>query len=158
MERTLTCCFTGHRILPKEKLDAIEKRLSEVIDGLIRQNCTRFLCGGAVGFDLFAAELVIQKKRTVPQLELVMVLPCKDQHKNWNTEDKRRYQSILGKAGEVFYVCEEYCTGCMHLRNKQMVKQSDVCVAYFTRGGGTGHTVDCAREKGIEVINIAHML
>lgn len=158
MEKTLTCCFTGHRALPKGKMDEIRTRLSESIDEMIQKEYTCFISGGAVGFDLLAAELVVEKKKLIPKLRLRLVLPCKNQDKGWSRREKTRYEAVLENADDVVFVCEEYCTGCMHLRNREMVRQSDACIAYFSHGGGTGHTIGCAREKGIEIINLAHIL
>lgn len=157
-EISQTCCFTGHRILPAEKLDAIKARLSETVEGLIENGYTCFVSGGALGFDLLAAEIVLEKKRNHPHIKLGMALPCHDQHKKWGLRDRKRYENILALADEVTYVCQEYCTGCMHLRNKFMVNHSSFCIAYFTGGGGTEYTVNYAREKDINVINLAYIL
>ena len=44
-----TCCFTGHRTLPKEKLPEIIRRLETVIEELIQQGVIYYGCGGATG-------------------------------------------------------------------------------------------------------------
>ena len=51
----LTCCFTGHRLLPKDRLDEITLRLSRQVDEMIAQGVCRFISGGALGFDQLAA-------------------------------------------------------------------------------------------------------
>lgn len=41
-------------------------------------------------------------------------------------------------------------------KNRHLVDNSSVCVAYLTRsGGGTAYTVEYAKKHGLKVINIA---
>ena len=61
--REKSCCFTGHRLLAKKKIEQIEKRLHEEIDRLINEGITDFISGGALGFNQIAASVVISKKQ-----------------------------------------------------------------------------------------------
>lgn len=46
--------------------------------------------------------------------------------------------------------------GCMHKRNRHLVDNSSACISYLTENkGGTFYTVNYAKSKGVEVINIA---
>ena len=157
--RGFACCFTGHRGIPRDDEERIRKVLEEEIRKLIGGGYTDFWSGGAVGFDTLAAETVLKLKKEFSEIRLMLALPCKDQHKRWPSDDKCKYDRILRAAYEVVYLCETYCTGCMHLRNKYLVDHSSVCIAYKrSSGGGTEYTVNYAREEGVEVINIAYML
>ncbi|MGD0856010.1 MAG: hypothetical protein ABSA18_09440 [Dehalococcoidia bacterium] len=60
--KSMTCCFSGHRKLPKDKIEQIVKRLDREIDSLISQGVTDFVSGGTLGFDQIAASLIIAKK------------------------------------------------------------------------------------------------
>ena len=154
-----TCCFSGHRILPRESIEAIRKELSIVVDEYIKKGYNQFVSGGALGFDLMAARLVAEKRKSNSGIRLVMILPCRDQHIKWSRRDRMEYEEILALADDVEYVCESYCTGCMHLRNKVMVDNSQVLISYITDyRGGTAYTVGYATEKEKEIINIAHRL
>lgn len=158
-EKTNRCCFSGHRDLPYASKEKIEDILCKVICDLAGKGYTQFVSGGARGFDLLAAEVVLKKKRDMANLKLIMALPCRDQNLKWSWADKRRYEKVLGAADEIVYVTEKYCTGCMQLRNKFMVENSSICIAYKTkRSGGTAHTVDNAKEKGLAIINISELL
>ncbi len=155
----MTCCFSGHRVLPREDIERIRKELSVVIDEYIKKGYTRFVSGGALGFDLLAARLVVEKRKSDNGIRLIMILPCRDQHIKWSKRDRMEYEEILMLADEVEYVCGKYCTGCMHLRNKVMVDNSQVLMSYLTEyRGGTAYTVNYAREKEREIVNIAHRL
>lgn len=56
--KNITCCFTGHRRLPSDRIEQITKRLSDEIDNLYRQGVTEYISGGALGFDQIAASLI----------------------------------------------------------------------------------------------------
>ena len=51
-----TCCFTGHRII--KITPELVQRLRDTIVDVIRQGVTEFFDGGAIGFDMLAAETV----------------------------------------------------------------------------------------------------
>ncbi|MBE7023587.1 MAG: DUF1273 family protein [Clostridia bacterium] len=153
-----SCCFSGHRELPEAKLGYICGMLEACIDKLAEEGCEEFVSGGALGFDLLAAEAVLKKKKAYPKIRLVMALPCRNQHEKWSAFQKTRYERILEQADEIVYLCESYVTGCMQLRNKYMVDRCDFCVAFLSHGGGTQHTVNYATEKGKRVVNLAQKL
>jgi uncharacterized phage-like protein YoqJ len=151
-----TCCFSGHRKLPKNKIEQIVKRLDCEIDNLINQGITDFISGGALGFDQIAASLIIAKKEMGRRIRLIFALPCKCQDKLWNVEQKMLYRSLLAEADEITYISEEYIDGCMKKRNKYMVDHSSYCICALLRTfNGTDQTVRYARQKGLSVINVA---
>lgn len=66
------------------------------------------------------------------------------------------YDDIKQKADKVVYTSQEYTRGCMHKRNRHLVDNSSACISYLTENkGGTFYTVNYAKSKGVEVINIA---
>lgn len=151
-----TCCFTGHRELPEEQLPQLKQALFKVIVRLASQGVTRFACGGALGFDTLAAQMVLMVKGTLPQIQLLLVLPCKTQDKYWSKVDQEIYREILARADRVVFVSETYTQGCMQKRNRLLVEGSSVCVCYCTKKqGGTFYTVRYARQKGLDLINLA---
>lgn len=63
------------------------------------------------------------------------------------------------QADKVVYTSKEYTRGCMHKRNRHLVDNSSICIAYLTeQSGGTAYTVDYARKNGLIVINIAEKI
>ena len=153
--KSKTCCFSGHRKLPKDKIEQIVKRLDRELDSLISQGVTDFISGGALGFDQIAASLIIAKKEMGQQIRLIFALPCKDQDKLWNDKKKRLYRALLAEADEVIYTSEEYFDGCMKKRNQYMVDQSLFCICVLLHSsGGTDQTVRYARQKGLRIINV----
>lgn len=151
-----TCCFTGHRILPQDKIERIVLNLNREVESLIAQDITDFISGGALSFDQIAASLIIAKKEMGQKIRLIFALPCKNQDELWTDEQKRLYHGILVEADEVIYVSEEYANGCMKKRNHYMVDRSAYCVcALLHTMSGTNQTVRYARQKGLKVVNVA---
>ena len=151
-----TVCFTGHRTIPMLKKWKIEKKLKETLDALIDNGYCYFGAGGALGFDTIAAQTVLGLKKKHPEIKLILVLPCKNQTRGWEEKDVSVYESIIEQADKVVYTQEHYDRGCMFKRNRHLVDNSSVCVAYLTEEkGGTAYTVNYANQKGVKVINIA---
>lgn len=155
-EKEKTCCFSGHRIIPVGKRARVTEELKKIISELYSGGIDTFLCGGAMGFDMLAAESVLAFKAKTRDIRLVMALPCMNQAEKWGVEQKQNYNRILREADEVIYLSEEYTKGCMHARNRFMADCSSVCVCYCQSGsGGTAYTVDYARRLGLKIYNVA---
>lgn len=155
--RENTCCFTGHRILPKAERQALCVRLREEISRMAKKGIDTFLAGGALGFDTLAAQTVLGLRgEELPQLRLVLVLPCRDQERLWNERDQQLYHDLLRQADEVIYTGDLYSRECMFVRNRYLVDHSSHCLCYLTRDrGGTAYTVRYAEKQGLEMINLA---
>ena len=151
-----TVCFTGHRTIPMLKKWKIEKKLKETLEALIDNGYCYFGAGSALGFDTIAAQTVLGLKKKHPEIKLILVLPCKNQTRGWEEKDVSVYESIIEQADKVVYTQEHYDRGCMFKRNRHLVDNSSVCVAYLTEEkGGTAYTVNYANQKGVKVINVA---
>ena len=134
----------------------IEKKLKEALEALIEEGYCYFGAGGALGFDTIAAQMVLNLKKKYPEIKLILVLPCKNQTRGWDEKDISVYESIMEQADKVVYTQEHYDRGCMFKRNRHLIDNSSVCVAYLTEEkGGTAYTVNYANQKGVKVINIA---
>ncbi len=149
------CMFTGHRIIPTDAREGLWEGLKKAISDLYIKGVRDFITGGAIGFDTLAALTVLALKEIRPEVRLHLYLPCRDQDKRWSVKDREIFRHILERADSVLYICDEYAPGCMHARNRKMVDESDVCIAYLMRhSGGTAYTVNYAISQGKEVIKI----
>ncbi|MBQ7760965.1 MAG: DUF1273 family protein [Clostridia bacterium] len=152
MAKSNTCCFTGHRVLPR---DFTSDCLMRGIEYLINQGVDTFITGGAIGFDTKAAQAVLEAKKKYPNIKLHIYVPCRNQDKKWNIKDKIAYQSLLKKADHVDINDKEYYDGCMLERNRKMVDASSYCIAYYNGSrSGTGSAVAYAKKQGVTVFNI----
>ena len=153
--KNTTCCFTGHRIIPKGTLPGLLTELEQTLKYLIGRGVCYFCTGGALGFDTIAAEAVLRFRERAPQISLILVLPCREQTKKWSRADVGRDQSILQKADQVMYVSQHYSQDCMLLRNRSLVDRSSICVAYCIRStGGSAYTLNYAQKQGLEIIRL----
>lgn len=152
------CFFTGHRIIEKTKIDTVKEKVKEHIERIIAEHgVDTFISGGAIGFDMIAANCVYEMKEKYPHIKLEIYIPCLDQSKRWTNINKYYYRMMLSKAdNQKFISNEEYADGCMLKRNMEMIKDSSYCIAYcVTPRTGTGVTVRMAKQENIEVVNIA---
>jgi len=154
-----TCCFTGHRHIPPKEKPEITLALKTVITNLYEKGVRRFEAGGALGFDTLAAKAVLNLRRKLPGMELILILPCQTQTRGWTPEDTAEYERIKAQANLVVYTSTAYSRGCMYKRNRRLVDDSSICVCYLTQDkGGTAYTVKYAESKKLSIINLANIV
>lgn len=145
-----TCSFTGHRIIKK---DFNVKILEDIIESLIDKGYRTFLIGMAWGFDLIVFETLLSKKNK--NIDIIACVPCKNQERFFNNKNKEKYFNLLKKADKIVYVSEEYFDGCMQKRNRYMIDNSSVLVAYlYSNLGGTKNAVNYALKQNKEIIYV----
>ena len=150
-----TVCFTGHREINKAIACRIPTALKNLFRRYIARGAYRFRAGGAIGFDTVAALCVLELQDEFPHIELELVIPCPDQTRGWSDEMKRVYNYIMRQAKRVECVSDRYTSHCMHDRNRRLVDESQVCIAFLQKNhGGTAYTYAYALKKGIEVVNL----
>lgn len=158
MEKEYSCFFTGHRRLPKNRIEAIKELLKQKIKYFIEnKGVESFIAGGALGFDTLAAMTVIELKEEYPFIKLYLYLPCNDQSKLWSAEDRYTWRMIMTKADGYKYVTDgPYTDGCMQKRNYKMADDAGYGIAYCVMArSGTGMTVSYAEKGGVVIENIA---
>lgn len=152
--RRNACCFTGHRAIAPEDRVPLQTALRAEIRALCERGVTAFYAGGARGFDMLAAEAVLEARETLP-VALHLILPCRDQCRGWPLAERMRYDAILSRADSVRYVADAYTADCMRRRNDALVAAAGHCVCYLKRDrGGTAYTVRRARAAGLEIIHL----
>ena len=156
IDKNVTCCFTGHRTIPRGMEEYLIGRIMDGIKYLYQRGTKIFLAGGALGFDTLAAQAVIRCQGMCPDIQLFIIAPCQDQDKLWTWKDKAVYAKIKKLADEVIYLSERYYSGCMQARNRYLVDNSSTCICYKVKqSGGTAYTVDYAKNSGLTVFNLA---
>lgn len=151
------CIFTGHRELPAitgPLYDALLRHITALYD----DGCTDFVSGGAMGFDLLAAEAVLALRPLYPDMRLVMILPCLGQERAYSAADKERYRALLDQADMVRYTAHQYYRGCMLTRDRVMAEAAHHCICWLTRStGGTAYTVRQCVLRDVPIINLAEL-
>ena len=156
--REQTCCLTGHRIIPPGEAEKVRTRMRYILLKLIREKNVRYFgVGGAVGFDMMAAEYLINLRlHKEPQLKIISVLPYPDWREtdDWTDVLRHREDNILRFSDKVVYVRPEYEKNVFLLRDRKLVEGSAYCVSYCNRPRtGTAYTVKYAMRHGVKVFN-----
>ena len=116
---------------------------------------THFICGMALGCDMYCAEAVIELRKSFDDITLEAAVPYDGQEAKWSEQNCRRYRSILMQCDTTTLIQDTYTPGCMMRRNRYMVDNSNVLIAcYNGSSGGTWNTVRYAMEKDIEIIQV----
>ena len=152
-----TCFFTGHRIIANADRERIKSLLKAQCLRLIENyGVTHFIAGGALGFDTLAELAVLDLKHIYPQITLSLYLPCTDQSSRWRAYDKKLWDYLLKAADDYKFITDStYITGCMQLRNRAMVDDSQYGIVYCTRSrGGTRSCLDYALAKNRKILMI----
>ena len=144
-----TCCVTGHRDIPADKLDYVEQELRRELAEAVVDGYTRFISGFAEGADLMFAALVVEEKERHPELFLEAALPYAGRVK---TKDKR-FHELLRLCDGVKVESQTYAPSCYMERNRYMVSQSQRVIAVYDgrEKGGTLFTMRYAYTLGRDV-------
>jgi len=150
------CCFTGHRPdKMKQGESDIKPPLEKAIDKAIDDGYLLFITGMAMGTDIWAAEIVLNKKKANPDIQLICALPHPNFESRRSFAERIRYNNILQKANAVKLINENYFIGCYQVRNEWMVDHSNLVIAVYNgQKSGTKNTIDYAETKNICVINV----
>ncbi len=158
-----TVAFSGNRtiIIPSEYSadefeELVRKELLANIKGLYDEGFRTFLSGGAIGFDLIAAEEVLRFKESHSDVSLVIVIPFDDHDKKYSDEDKQRYGRVKILSDSVIVINQEgYSLAAYHMRNDFLVNNCNHLIAYSNgHGRGTISTINKALKRGVMVTNL----
>lgn len=146
------CAFTGHRNVKDDlDLELLEKSVIYLIE---ERGINTFYDGMARGFDLIAAGLVLKLKEKY-SIRLIACVPCRGQDSSFSKINKNEYAEILKSCDEVIVLSERYYNGCMQARDRFMVDNAEVVLAYLNEdSGGTWYTVNYAVQANKEIFVI----
>ncbi|MCR5121319.1 MAG: DUF1273 domain-containing protein [Ruminococcus sp.] len=152
-----TCCFTGHRSgkLPKgDELEILRERVLVAVMEMIGKGVDTFITGMAQGFDLIAAQTVLNFYAR-PVLRLICAVPYFGQIGEMKTAEERRvYKDLLSEAYAKVCFFENYSSGVYRIRNQFMVNYSSHLIGYMDTCGsrsGTGQTLRMAQRAGLDM-------
>lgn len=150
------CCFTGHRPDKVGKNENfIKEQLRKCIKDAIQEGYLTFISGMAMGVDMWAAEIVIEEKENNPEIKLVCASPYPDFEKNRSLADRIKYQFVIENSDYIINVSDKYTRFCFQIRNMWMVDRADRVIAVYNGSrGGTHNTVEYAKKKNIQIVNV----
>ena len=158
-QKKSTCCFTGHRPskLPwgEDERDprcvALKRALKEKIESAYLRGWRHFICGMALGCDLYFCEAALELREKYPDLRVEAAIPCLTQADGWSAANRARYTALLERCDWESLVQHRYDPGCMMRRNRYMVDHSSLIIAVYDGSpGGTRNTLAYAMRSGLE--------
>lgn len=167
LQKDQTVTFTGYRSqeiqhLTEDKnlVNVITTEVYRTVKLFYEQGYNTFLTGGSEGFDLVAANAVLQLKRVNTDIQLVMVAPFIGQEQRYSAVDKMSYRYIWERADATVVLAEAYTDKGQYLRrNDYLVDNSTAMICYYDGlAGNTKYTHDRAQDAGHNSINICGML
>lgn len=155
-DKEVSVCFSGHRIIPFRQQKELKQRLKTVITEVYTKGYRCFYCGMAMGFDLLAAEAALSLQAELTDLQVIAVIPYRNQTERWSEAMKIKYDTILRIVDDVVMLNEHYYKGCLLHRNDYMVNHSSYLIAWYDGKpkGGTYYTCRKARANGLKVTNL----
>ena len=94
--RKKTCCVTGHRDLPQKEINYVKAALGREVDRAVADGYTCFMSGFGEGVDQYFAEIVLERQKETPALELIAVIPYRKRLDNLK-EKGIRFAHMLKK-------------------------------------------------------------
>ena len=163
MKRETDCCFTGPRPprLPAggredapEMLELKEK-LRLAVRMAYDDGYRAFICGMAEGFDLLAAEAVLELCSKFPDAHLVAAFPSPESRTHHSLPVRERIERITAGAGLICYCRKSYVKGCELERNAFMVRSCSRIIGYYNGlSNGTAHCWKLALSQRLETVNL----
>lgn len=142
----VTCCFFGHKDAPSSIYDKLE----EAIEKNIAENgVTEFLVGNQGQFDSMVLKALRRMKEKYPQISYNVVLAYMPAEKEeWNPYEFG--ETMLPEGIESVH--PRYA---ISWRNKWMVNEADIVIAYITHSwGGAARYVEMAEKKGKQITSL----
>lgn len=162
-KRRRSCCFTGHRPgkLPwrydesDARCLALKRRIGDAVEAAYESGFRHFLCGMALGCDLYFCESVLALRRRRPDVVLEAAIPCPGQARAWPEEQRERYQKLVAACDMETLVSARYTSSCMHRRDRYMVDHAALLIAAFNgTAGGTCYTLGYAMDQGLTIVDL----
>ena len=157
IDKTKSCCFTGHRPAKLHGTEAsIRKQLHKEIYKAIEEGYDTFISGMAAGVDVWAALEVIGFKEQGKSIKLVCAVPFKNFGASGKGEEfKLLQEKILATADFVHVVSSHYSARSYILRDDWMVDHSSMIIAVFNGSeGGTAYTLKKAEKQRLKTVII----
>ena len=159
MKNTLTTvCFTGHR---PEHFELTERQakaiLRPAIYAAVRKGATNFISGMQRGIDLWAADIVLELKKTNPKIKLYAAVPFHGKifTSKWQQADKKHYATVLSQADGVHYCAKQFDIAAYETRNRFMIDRADLVIACWNgkESGGTYNAVKYTESQKKSFVN-----
>ena len=165
--RETSCCFTGHRPgkLPwgyceeDPRCLALKRRIADAAEAACAEGFRHFLCGMALGCDLYFCETVLALRDRHPDVTVEAAVPCPTQADAWAPDQRERYKRLVEACDFETLVSAKYTPYCMQRRDRYMVDHSSLLIAAFDgTPGGTRYTMQYAMSRRVSIVDLPLIL
>ena len=153
-KRLHRCCFAGHQL---EKLDEdreeIKAWLSSKIDEAILDGYLTFIVQSEIGVNIWAGQVLLEKKRNNPDLKMIIVTPWEAfTQKRWSDGWKAQYEELVNNADLFVPVSQKYSKDVFEKTSEWIVNHSSRLIVYFNKmPGGAWDMVKYAEKHGLSI-------
>ena len=130
--------------------------MTGVVTELYGQGYKEYYTGMASGFDMTAAEAVLQVRERYEDIKLIAAVPFRETALVVLKRKTSCCMPVCWKGWTGWSWFRDYHKGCYLRRDEYMVHKADTVIAYWdlVPKGGTFYTVNKALESGKSVINL----
>ena len=158
-----SCCFTGHRPgkLPwrfdetDPRCLKLKHRIADAVEAAYAEGYRHFLCGMALGCDLYFCECVLALRERRPEVTIEAAIPCPTQADAWPEAQRARYRALVEACDFETMVSARYTSSCMQRRDRYMVDHASLLIAAFDgSAGGTRYTMEYAMRRRLDIVDL----
>lgn len=149
MERMKSCCVTGPRDIPKNKIEYVRQELRRETIQAIEDGFTGFFSSMAKGTDLEFAAIVAEKKKENTGLLLEAVIPHADRMKS----NDKRYRELIRQCSSIKLISHEQDGDCYFATNRYLTENSQrvIAVSDGRPKSNTAQIIRMATTKGLDL-------
>lgn len=137
----------------------LKHRILDAVETAYGDGFRHFLCGMAMGCDLYFCECVLALRSRHPDVTVEAVIPCPTQADGWPEEECLRYWALVAACNYETVVSERYAPDCMQRRNRYLVDHASLLIAAFDGSpGGTQYTLQYAMRRGVNIVDLPIVL
>ena len=148
-----TCCMTGYREIPAEKLDEVRRELEREIGAALEDGYREFLTSFEDGAGMLFARLVKKQREKYPDIYLEVVI-----HPKHLERFTREQWELLSKSDGIKPLCEECQQDYPLSVTRYLVGQSERVIAVYIEQSDkdTLYSMDYARtmKRDLRIIEI----
>lgn len=138
---------------------ALKHRLQRLIEGLMKDGVTDFLCPVEQGVGMWAAEIILKLSDEKNPLTLTLVSAWEEEANNWNSNARYRLFDTIypNPVVKTLRLGNHYTDTCVKERDDLLVERADVLIALDNGNpdSNLGYTVEIAKKSNKKVMYVA---
>jgi len=133
----------------------LKQRIADAVCAAYEEGYRHFLCGMALGCDLYFCEAVLALREGHPDVTVEAAIPCPSQADVWSSQQRERYRRLVDACDFETLVSSSYTACCMQRRDRYMVDHASLLIAAFDgTPGGTQYTLAYAMSRRISIVDL----